>query len=90
MTNQRRRVVVSGRVQNVWFRDSCRTEALALGVTGWVRNCPNGDVEAVFEGLPAQVERIVSWSRVGPPRARVDSVAVTEEPARGEAAFTVR
>ncbi|MGD1010950.1 MAG: acylphosphatase [Acidimicrobiales bacterium] len=90
MGNVRRRVVISGRVQNVWFRDSCRTQALALGVTGWVRNCPSGDVEAVFEGLPTNVDHMVSWCRVGPSGARVDSVATTEEPARGETGFTIR
>ena len=68
------RVLVSGRVQGVWFRDACRDMARALGVGGWVRNCADGRVEAEFEGPPAAVQRMVAWCHDGPPRARVDAV----------------
>lgn len=86
----RRRVVVSGRVQGVWFRDTCRREALARGVRGWVRNLPTGEVEAVFEGDEAAVDAMVAWCHHGPPRAVVTGVRVTDEPPRGEAGFSVR
>jgi len=81
----RRRVVVSGRVQGVWFRDSCRSEAVTRGVAGWVRNRADGAVEAVFEGEPRAVAAMVDWCRHGPPRARVDGVEVTEEAVTEEA-----
>lgn len=86
----RRRVVVDGRVQGVWFRDSCRREAEAVGVTGWVRNRDDGRVEAAFEGDELAVERLVAWCRHGPPRAVVTSVSVLEEAPRGERSFGVR
>jgi acylphosphatase len=70
------RVVVRGRVQGVWFRDSCREQARALGVSGWVRNNSDGSVEGEFEGPPAAVDRLVDWCRSGPTRARVDAVDV--------------
>ncbi|MCB5181717.1 acylphosphatase [Streptomyces antimicrobicus] len=80
----RTRVVVSGRVQGVYFRDSCRTEALAHGVTGWVRNLPGGQVEAVFEGAEDAVARMVGWMRTGPPTADVRGVETYEEPPSAE------
>jgi acylphosphatase len=86
----RRRVVVAGRVQGVWFRDSCRREARVLGVGGWVRNSVDGRVEAVFEGPEAAVERMLDWCRQGPPRARVDGVETTIEEPVGERGFHVR
>jgi acylphosphatase len=90
MNRQRRRVIVTGRVQDVWYRDSCRTEALTRDVAGWVHNCPDGSVEAVFEGSPQAVEQMIAWCRVGPPRARVDNVEVTAEPVRNETGFVIR
>jgi acylphosphatase len=90
MGAQRRHVIVTGHVHNVWFRDSCRAEAQARGVRGWVANRPDGSVEAVFEGPADAVEALVAWCRHGPPRARVDGVQVTPEPVRGEAGFAVR
>lgn len=86
----RRRVTVSGQVQGVFFRTSCQAEALAVGVTGWVRNCSDGRVEAVLEGDPAAVERMVVWMRTGPPHARVGEVQATVEEPAGERGFTVR
>ena len=86
----RRRVVVDGRVQGVFFRESCRREAMAVGVGGWVRNNADGTVEAVFEGDEAAVDRLVAWCRHGPPRALVTSVAVRYERPRCDRAFVVR
>ena len=83
-------MLVSGRVQGVWFRESCRTEAVARHVGGWVRNLSDGRVEAVFEGPEAAVDRMVEWCRVGPARARVDGVEVTIEQPTGEPNFHVR
>src|SRR4051812_18907193 len=65
----RRRVIVSGRVQGVFFRDSCQREAVSAGVTGWVRNRGDGAVEAEFEGPAEAVDRGISWWPSGPPRA---------------------
>ena len=81
------RVIVSGRVQGVWFRQSCRAEAVANGVAGWVRNRADGRVEAVFEGADAAVTRMVAWCREGPPRAEVVDVDVSEEPVEGLVGF---
>lgn len=85
----RRRVIVSGLVQGVFFRDTCRREAARNGVTGWVRNRPDGTVEAAFEGPPARVDRMVAWAHRGPAGARVDHVDVRDEPPEGLAGFTV-
>ena len=86
----RYRVVVYGLVQGVWFRDSCRRVAMGEGVAGWVRNRSDGTVEGVFEGPIDAVARCVSWCRMGPPRADVTGIDVTEEPAEGIAGFVVR
>jgi acylphosphatase len=82
--------VVSGLVQGVWFRDSCRREAVARDVAGWVRNRMDGTVEAVFEGPEAAVAQCVAWCRIGPPRADVAGITVTEEPAEGLVGFQLR
>jgi acylphosphatase len=89
-TRVRRRVVVRGRVQGVFFRGSTQDEAARAGVDGWVRNLPDGSVEAVFEGPPAAVEALVAFSRRGPRRARVTEIDVREEPPSGEQGFRVR
>ncbi len=86
----RRRVLVSGRVQGVWFRESCRDEAVQAGVDGWVRNLDDGRVEAVLEGPAAAVDAVVAWCRQGPRRARVDRVDVVDEVPVGEQGFRVR
>jgi acylphosphatase len=85
-----REVVVHGRVQGVFFRDSCRTEAWAAGVTGWVTNAPDGTVHARFEGSPDSVERLVAWVHDGPPHADVERVDVHEVPVEGLRSFEVR
>jgi acylphosphatase len=86
----RKRVLVSGLVQGVFFRDTCRKVAGQQGVAGWVRNLPDGRVEAVFEGPTESVERLVTWARSGPSEARVTGVSVAEEPVEGLRAFEIR
>jgi acylphosphatase len=85
----RRRVIVRGRVQGVFFRDSVRRLAVQRGIAGSVRNRPDGTVEAVFEGEPEGVERLVEFCRKGPRGASVESVEVADEAPRGEDGFTV-
>lgn len=75
----RKRVIADGTVQGVFFRDSCRREAQARGVAGWVRNNADGTVEAAFEGEDADVEQMVAWMRHGPRGAQVESVHVSTE-----------
>lgn len=77
---RRVRVLVSGRVQGVWFRDSTQKNAEKHGVTGWVRNHPDGRVEALFDGEAEAVKAMVAFVHEGPTHARVDGIEVTEEP----------
>jgi acylphosphatase len=86
----RRRVIVRGLVQGVFFRDSARRLAQRHGVSGWVANRADGAVEAVFEGEADAVERLVAFSRKGPRGAQVESVEVTEEEPEGLSGFAVR
>ncbi|MGQ0521709.1 MAG: acylphosphatase [Actinomycetota bacterium] len=86
----RRRVVVEGRVQGVFFRDACRREATAAGLAGWARNRHDGSVEVVVEGRPAAVEQLVAWCRTGPPRAMVTAARVEDERPEGLRGFSVR
>lgn len=72
----RARVRVTGRVQGVYYRQSTVEMANGLGLTGWVRNQPDGSVEAVFEGEKAAVDQAIAWCHHGPPRAAVDEVSV--------------
>ena len=90
MSRIRRRVVVRGDVQGVFFRDSTRERAEGLGVAGWVRNRDDGAVEAAFEGPPGAVEQLVEFCRSGPERARVDGVEVRDEAAEDATGFSVR
>ncbi len=85
-----REVVVHGRVQGVFFRDSCRHEAEAVGVRGWVRNERDGTVRAHFEGPPAGVEHMVAWVHDGPRHARVRHVDVAVVPPQDLHGFEVR
>ena len=80
----RAHVVVEGRVQGVFFRGSVREQAVGAGLRGWVRNLPDGRVEAVFEGEAAQVQALVDFSRSGPRGARVTGAEVSFAEARGE------
>jgi len=92
VSNEKRRahIYIRGRVQGVWFRGSMVARAGELDLDGWVRNLPDGRVEAVIEGRGEAVESLVAWSRQGPPAARVDSVEVNDEPPCGEAPFHMR
>ena len=86
----RKHVWVSGRVQGVWFRQSCADLARQLNVRGWICNLPDGRVETVFEGAEAAVEEMVAWCRQGPPRAVVTTVDVVAEDPDGCERFEVR
>ena len=86
----RRRVVVKGDVQGVFFRDSTRERAQSRGVAGWVANRADGSVEAVFEGDEDAVESMVRFAQEGPRRADVEDVQVTEEEPEGLDGFEVR
>ena len=85
----RKHVWVSGRVQGVWFRQSCAEVARQLGVRGWIRNLPDGRVESVFEGDETAVEEMVAWCRQGPPRAVVTTVEIVAEEPGGCERFEV-
>ncbi len=86
----RYRVLISGRVQGVFFRDACRRLAEQHGVAGWVRNLPDGRVEAVFEGEDEAVRRMVDWAHGGPRLAEVSGIAVQAEPPEGLATFRIK
>ena len=89
MSEVRCRVIVSGRVQGVFFRDSCRSEAQRLGIRGWVRNRPDRTVEVVAEGPRERVDQFLDWCRQGPPRAQVTGIAVTDEVPAAERGFRI-
>ena len=82
--------MVSGRVQGVFFRDTARRRAESAGVAGWVRNTPDGAVEAVFEGDPAAVEQMVEFCRRGPSRAEVTGIEVVDEEPEALSGFEIR
>jgi len=86
----RRRVIVSGHVQGVFFRETARRRALALGVAGWIRNDADGSVEAALEGAEDAVERLVEFCREGPRGALVEWVDVIAEEPEGLSGFDVR
>ena len=89
-SRSRRRVVISGRVQGVWFRDTLRRRAERHGVAGWARNTSAGTVEALLEGPEDAVEEMVAWCWIGPPDAHVDDVQVTVEQPQHLSGFEVR
>ncbi len=84
-----RQAVVSGRVQGVYYRASTQQQARRLAVAGWVRNRPDGSVEAWLEGAPDAVEALLAWMRRGPAGARVMDITVTETLPRNDADFVV-
>ena len=86
----RRKVIAHGRVQGVFFRDSAQDRANAHGVSGWVRNREDGAVEAVLEGPPEAVERVMRFLQTGPERASVEHVDVEEQSPEGLSGFEVR
>jgi acylphosphatase len=90
MSDTRSRVRIRGRVQGVFFREETRRRAESLGIAGWIRNLPNGSVEAAFEGETERVESMVEWCRRGPRGAVVESVEAAQEPPTGEPGFEVR
>jgi len=85
----RRRAVIRGRVQGVWYRDTARREAARLGVAGSAVNAPDGTVVLEVEGLPEAVEAFLAWAAEGPGRARVDSIDVEDLAPTGQPGFTV-
>ncbi len=86
---RRVRVVVFGKVQGVFFRAETRRVARELGLSGWVRNVPDGTVEAMFEGQPEAVDKAIDWCKTGPPGAIVNTVEIYEERPCGEKGFRI-
>lgn len=81
---KRARLFISGRVQGVFYRANTQERARQLGLTGWVRNLPDGRVEAVVEGEEERIQELINWCHEGPPGARVEEVEVHWEDYRGE------
>jgi acylphosphatase len=84
MKTRRVHVLITGRVQGVFFRAYTRVAAQTIGVTGWVRNLPDGRVEAIFEGDSDKIEKMIKWCYEGSPMSRVARVEVLEEAYTGE------
>ncbi len=72
-------VLISGRVQGVWFRSSIKNKAEQLGIKGWVKNTFDGDVEAVFEGEENKINEILDWCHQGPPLSKVENIDITKQ-----------
>ena len=89
MAVKRIHVLVSGQVQGVFFRAECGSRARERGVAGFIRNLPDGRVEAAFEGQPEAVDEMVAWCRTGPQQASVTSVEVADQEPTGESEFSV-
>ena len=90
MSEARARAVIRGRVQGVFFRAETRDRARSLGLSGWVRNVPDGTVEAVFEGDRERIESILGWCRQGPSLAQVDEVQIEWLEPTNEEGFAAR
>jgi acylphosphatase len=86
----RRRVIVHGDVQGVFFRDTTEKWANEHGIAGWVRNRDDGTVEAVLEGVEDRMDRVLGLLETGPPGARVDRIEISEENPTGIDGFEVR
>ena len=84
MDNIRVHLIIEGRVQGVWFRESTRREAVSLGLSGWVKNLPDGTVEALVEGPENEVNNLISWCQKGPPAATVNRVHQRQEKWQGD------
>ena len=84
MDNIRAHLIIEGRVQGVWFRDSTRNEATRLNLTGWVKNRFDGSVELIAEGAREEVKKLIEWCHHGPPGARVTMVHEIKEDYTGE------
>lgn len=90
MSDIRVHLIISGRVQGVFFRHNTMKKAVELGLKGWVKNLPDGNVEAVFEGIPKQVHEMIRWCHMGPPSAHVENVGeVWEEPTGEFSSFEI-
>ena len=83
-------VLVSGRVQGVFYRAECANHARDLGLAGFVRNTPDGRVEAVFEGAQDKIDRMLAWCREGSSWSRVEGVEVSDEEPKGEREFRIK
>ena len=91
MSKARASIKAKGRVQGVFFRQATREEAISLHLTGWVRNLPSGDAEAVFEGDKQAIHNMVAWCKKGPSKARVDELIVKYDDPTGEfSTFKIR
>lgn len=90
MELRRSHVFITGKVQGVGYRFSTQDVAQVFGLAGWVRNLPDGRVEAVFEGDRVAVEKMIAWCRKGPPNAVVEKVTVTDEELEGLSGFEIR
>lgn len=87
--NRRAHVIVSGRVQGVFFRAHTQERARALGLSGWVRNLPDGRVEIVAEGGEGKISSLLDWVRIGPPGARVEGLQLEWSDPQGESGFRI-
>ena len=84
-------VIISGRVQGVWFRVNTKRKATELGITGWVQNTSDGNVEAIFEGNTEQLNTMISWCHKGPELSQVTNVAITHKKFQGQfTTFTIK
>lgn len=84
MSKVRAELIIRGRVQGVWYRQSTKETATGLGLTGWAKNCPDGSVQAVFEGNKEKVEMAIAWCRQGPPAADVSDIKIDWQDYSGE------
>ena len=84
-----KRIVVSGRVQGVFYRDTCRREANRLDIAGSAQNLPDGTVEVIAEGEPDAIDELIAWCKKGPAQADVDSVDVSDAAPTGAASFKI-
>ena len=82
-------LLISGKVQGVFYRASAKDEAESLAINGWIRNTENGSVEATITGSEEAIEQFINWCKQGPPQARVDHVAVTQKPDEGFREFKI-
>ena len=85
----RRRLLVSGRVQGVFYRDSCKATAESAGVAGSARNLPDGRVEVILEGDPDAIDEVIGWCRKGTPQSKVESIEVSDEDPAGATGFGI-
>lgn len=72
-------ITINGKVQGIWFRANTKQKAEQLGITGWVKNIPNGSVEAIFEGEENCIKEMIDWCQHGPPQAKVENIEIKEQ-----------